>query len=142
MRTSKNWQDNKNRDIAVLLTCKPMLAEIRALRDKDREEQNAYIGAMRNDGMPRASFSGGDGMTDILIRAEDIHQKRLWQMDEYEKQVRVCEIILRKIPVENRLIARLLYIDQLTIAQVARNAHLSESSIKRIKREMEGKETF
>lgn len=142
MKTSKGWQDNKNRDIAVLLTCKPMLAEIRALRDKDREEQNAYIGAVRSDGMPRAAFAAGDGMTDILIRAEDIHQKRLWQMDEYEKQVRVCEIILRKIPVENRLIARLLYIDQMTIAQVARNAHLSESSIKRIKREMEDKETF
>lgn len=142
MRTSKSWQNNKNRDIAVLLTCKPMLAEIRALRDKDREEQNAYIGAMRNDGMPRASFSSGDGMTDILIRAESMHQKRLWQMDEYEKQVGICEIILRKIPIEIRLIARLLYIDQLTIAQVARNAHLSESSVKRIKGEMEEKETF
>ena len=65
MKTSKGWQDNKNRDIAVLLTCKPMLAEIRALRDKDREEQNAYIGAVRSDGMPRAAFAGGDGMTDI-----------------------------------------------------------------------------
>lgn len=140
--TNKSFQNNKNRDIAILLTCKPMLCEIRALREKDREEQNAFIGAARSDGMPRGGHSGGDGMADILIRAERIHKKRLWQIEEYEKQVRICEIILRKIPVKDRLIARLLYIDQMTVTQVARSAYVSERTVARIKHKMEERERF
>ena len=131
---------NLNRDIDILITCKPALMEVSALRERDMEEQKAYLGSPRLDGMPRGS--GGSGMEEALMHAENLRRQRVAQMNAYEELVTVCEMILRKVPMQTRPIVRLLYVDQLPIWRVAQIVHISESTIKRIKADAERKEKF
>ena len=131
---------NRNRDIDILIMCKPALLEVGALRERDMEEQKAYLGSPRLDGMPRAG--GGGGMDEALVHAENLHKQRMAQMNAYEETVNVCEMILRKVPLGIRPIVRLLYVDQLPIWRVAQIVSASESTVKRVKAEAEKKEKF
>lgn len=131
---------NVNRDIDILITCKPALIEVGALRERDVEEQRIYLGSPRLDGMPRGS--GGGGMAEALVHAEKLHKQRVAQMNTYEEIVGVCEMILRKVPLGIRPVVRLLYVDQLPIWRVAQIANISESTVKRIKSDAENKEKF
>lgn len=140
-RGERKASKNRNLDIDTLLMCKPMLREIEALGEIDREEQKAILGAQRLDGMPRASGHEND-LGDVVAKADDIHARRLELINAYIAKVNACEMILQKIPVEKRNIARLLYVHQLPIWRVAGIVFMGETTLKRIKSEMEKKTRF
>lgn len=130
-----------NLDIDILLMCKPMLREIEELRKTDSEEQKAILGALKLDGMPRGSSHNND-LGDVVERAEAIHNKRVQLIDAYIAKIEAAEMILRKIPMEQRNVARLLYVNRLPIWRVAQLVSMSESTVKRLKAEMERKSRF
>lgn len=144
MREKNNEKQEKkikNRDIGILLMCKPMLGEIDELRRTDVEEQKAILGAIKLDGMPHGS-SRNSGLEDVVGRAEAIHKRRIQLIDAYIAKIDAAEVILQKIPPEQRSVARLLYVNQLPIWRVADIVSMSESTVKRMKSEMEKKATF
>lgn len=132
---------NRNRDIDLLTACKPTLLEVALLREKDAEERRAYVGSQRMDGMPRGSSSGG-GMEEVLVRQEEMHKKRISQMKAYEEKVAVAEMVLRKVDITIRPVIRMLYVDQMPVWRVAQIAHMSESTVKRIKSAAEKRDRF
>lgn len=132
---------NRNRDIELLTACKPTLLEVSLLREKDAEERRAYIGSQRMDGMPRGNGRDG-GMEEAIIRQEALHSQRISQMKAYEEKVAVAEMILRKVDIDIRPIIRMLYVDQMPVWRVAQIAHMSESTVKRIKSAAEKKDRF
>lgn len=135
-------QKNRNRDIYTLRCCKGMLDEIRLLREKDASEQRAILGSPRYDGMPHGG-SANSGLDDLLERAQSIHEARLRAIERYEAQVAECETILLKIADTNhRALIRALYVDQLPMWRAAEIAHMSETTVKRIKNYYESREHF
>lgn len=132
----------RNKDIYALQCCKGMLDEIRMLREKDDNEQRAMLGSPRYDGMPHGQ-GGARGLDDVISRAQDIHEKRLRSITDYEKQVAECEALLQKIEnTTHRALIRALYVDRLPIWRAAQITHMSEATAKRIKAEYEKKERF
>lgn len=135
-------QKNRNRDIYTLRCCKGMLDEIRLLAEKDASEQRAIIGSPRYDGMPHGG-GGGRGLDDVLAQAQSIHEARMRAIERYERQVAECEAILLKIADTNhRALIRALYVDQLPVWRAAKVAHMSETTVKRIKSYYESREHF
>lgn len=132
---------NVNLDIDSLLMVKPMLLEIEELRRQDVEEQKAVLGSQRLDGMPHGSSHNSD-LGDVVSRAEALHQRRMQQIDAYTAMIDAAEVILRKIPVKQRTIARLLYVNQLPMWRIANIVGLSEITVKRMKADMESKTRF
>lgn len=135
-------QKNRNRDIYTLRCCKGMLDEIRMLTEKDAAEQRAILGSPRYDGMPHGG-GAGRGLDDLLARAQSIHEARMHAIERYEAQVAECEAILLKISdTTHRTLIRALYVDQLPMWRAAEIAHMSETTVKRIKSHYESREHF
>lgn len=131
----------RNRDIVKLLQCKYVLQEIKSLEADIAKEDWSMVGAIRYTGMPRGG--GRHGLDDAYEHIERLREMRTAKIREYTQLVEECEEILSRIKeLPHRVLARSLYIDHLPIWRAAQIAHMSESTVKRLKAEFEKIEHF
>lgn len=132
----------RNRDIMWLLKIKPALRELELQKQKIREEEKLLSGAgMNMSEMPKAK-GAGRGLDAGIAALDALMEQRQELMVEYASLAQGGEVILMRIPMENRTLARMLYVEQLPVWRAANAAHVSESTAKRKKSEMEELEHF